>query len=339
MKRLIIIFAAVAVVMTSCYEDPYADFKYSPKDPVAGEDIYFENMSYDAESFQWEFGDGYGSPAYDPIHSFASAGTYTVTLKAFGGNSGFDVAYATINVTSVDPYADFYITTDLPFASGTEAIETDMIFVGEQVTFNNTSIDAASVLWEFGDDYTSTEDSPSYSYDTPGTYTVTLHAYGFGDEISSYPKTIEVVEGINSTIRITVLEVEEDYPVENASVLLYPTLQDWIDTSNATDEAFTTALGKCIFEGMNEQRYYVDVYEDWHDNYTLYDDYGVDYIETQILEPGYIHDFFAYVTYYGGDKKMVLKRMSKKEILNDKTNNKKAAASLKMKENRFSKER
>lgn len=354
MKRLIIIISAVAVALTGCYSDPVADFSYTPANPVAGEEIFFENLSYDAASFQWEFGDGYGSAAYDPRHSFASAGTYTVTLKAFGANSGIDVAYATINVTSVDPYADFYITTDLNYTDiGIVATETDIVFVGEQVTFNNISTNAASVFWEFGDNYTSTEFSPSWSYDDPGTYTVTLNAYGMADEADTYSKVIHVVDGINSTIRITVKEYYEEYPVEDVRVKLYPTLDDWNDETNASEPVRTTELGKCVFEGLNEQHYYIDAYrepaadESWYDNYLIAeiyepenDLYGIDFIETQFLEADFIHDFIAYVDLrYPDTKKSTLRYVGSKELSGKDIPVKKSTSTREKRNNKFSKTR
>jgi PKD repeat protein len=44
------------------------------------------------------------------------------------------------------------------------------------VTFNNTSTNATSYLWDFGDGMTSTIPSPSHTYAAPGTYTVSLSA-------------------------------------------------------------------------------------------------------------------------------------------------------------------
>lgn len=326
------------MIMTSCYTDPVADFIYSPTDPVAGENVYFENLSYDADAFQWEFDDGTGSPAFNPVHSFASPGIYSVTLKAFGDNAGIDVTYASITVTALEPYADFYVTTDLPLESGDIAVETDVVFVGERVTFNNVSEDAATVLWEFGDDVTSNIISPSYSYDSPGTYKVYLHAYGLNGEVNTYSKTIEVFEGINSTIRITVLEVDMDYPVEGASVLLYPTLLDWDEATNASYEVFTSELGKCVFEGMSEQMYYVDVWETTHNNFDMGFEDEI-WIETQYLEEDYIHDFFAYVSYEETDKKMVLTRVGKKKLAKEQLSSKKSIEHRAEKDNKFSKKR
>lgn len=48
---------------------------------------------------------------------------------------------------------------------------------GEQVTFTNTSADAESYLWDFGDGTTSEEESPVKTFDRSGSYMVKLTAY------------------------------------------------------------------------------------------------------------------------------------------------------------------
>jgi|GEM_PF-1058317 len=344
MKKLITISTILALILTGCASDPIANFAFSPANLNTGEKIYFENLSADAESFEWSFGDGNFSSAYNPVHRYMSGGTYTVQLKAFGRQGGLDVAQATITVTSVQPVAEFSIYTDLPGDNGPVPYETDIVFVGEEVEFFNTSDDAADYLWQFGDGYTSEFATPVYSYDDPGTYTVTLTAYGSGDEVDSFSKIIEVVDGINSALRITVLEYWDEYPVENASVVLFESLADWEDYLNPSDEVFTSALGKCIFEGMNYQRYYVDVLQTDLDGNTIYDNYtlaaeDVAFIETQPLEPGFIHDFIAYVDYYEPGKKAVLTRIGKKKLAAENVSLKKSAELRSPKENKFSQTR
>ena len=56
-----------------------------------------------------------------------------------------------------------------------------------EVTFTNFSKDATSYAWDFGDDGTSTEESPTHVFAAEGTYTVTLtatNAKGVTDDIS-----------------------------------------------------------------------------------------------------------------------------------------------------------
>jgi hypothetical protein len=61
-------------------EPPTAEFYFSSESLTT----YFENYSYDEDgeivSYRWEFGDGTTSTESDPTHTYAAAGTYTVSL-------------------------------------------------------------------------------------------------------------------------------------------------------------------------------------------------------------------------------------------------------------------
>ena len=52
----------------------------------------------------------------------------------------------------------------------------DVVYVGDEVTFTNASVDADTYYWDFGDGKSSTEFSPKHTYEAAGTYTVYLHA-------------------------------------------------------------------------------------------------------------------------------------------------------------------
>jgi len=338
MKRILTLTAIIALVITGCTNEPIADFMYSPDNPLAGEPVQFSNMSTDGVDYEWNFGDGYGSIETNPIHAFADGGDYTVQLKVIGKRGAIDVVSTVIRITDVNPVADFTVSTYLPTDDGDQPYETDIVFVGEAVEFYNTSLNATDYQWDFGDGYTSDLESPMYSYDDPGTYAVTLTSSSYGVTFDTRTKIVEVVEGINSTVRITVLEYNDFYRVEVVIFKLFETIDDWENLTNPSEELFTTALGKCVYEGLNNQRYYVDVLEENHNNYDLAAD-DVGWIETQILTPGYIHDFFAYVDYVGGTKKLVVSRVAMKELAKEEALVKKATSSRSAKENKFSRER
>ncbi len=50
--------------------------------------------------------------------------------------------------------------------------------IGEVITFTNTSQNATSFAWDFGDGNSSTEENPTHSYSSTGTFTITLTANG-----------------------------------------------------------------------------------------------------------------------------------------------------------------
>ena len=61
------------------------------------------------------------------------------------------------------------------------------------VTFNNTSFDYDSLLWDFGDGNTSTAVNPVHSYSNTGAFTVVLTAYnrcGFEQRVQSFTITL-----------------------------------------------------------------------------------------------------------------------------------------------------
>ncbi|MDX2245624.1 MAG: PKD domain-containing protein [Bacteroidia bacterium] len=116
-----------------------------------------------AYTYLWDFGDGATSSQSNPIHTYNTAGNYTIVLIATDPNGCAD--------TLVDPNA---IQLQFPvagfFASNTNAC------TGEGVSFLNTSSGASSYIWDFGDGTVVTGPSPTHVYNSTGTYTVTLYA-------------------------------------------------------------------------------------------------------------------------------------------------------------------
>ncbi|MBK8135454.1 MAG: PKD domain-containing protein [Chloroflexi bacterium] len=116
----------------------------------------------------WEFGDGTTSTDQNPIHQFASPGSYSVRLTVSGpGGTASQVGTVTVNRAPEAPNASF---TANP-TSGDAALV---------VRFTNTTTgDVTGYRWSFGDGTaTDTSQSPTHTFALPGTYRVVLTALG-----------------------------------------------------------------------------------------------------------------------------------------------------------------
>ncbi|HET9728778.1 MAG TPA: PKD domain-containing protein [Acidimicrobiia bacterium] len=116
-------------------------------------------------SYAWNLGDGATATGSSVIHSYAHAGSYTVTLTVTDnkGATASDIAVATI--TNRPPIAN----------AGPDQTALSLV----SLSFNGSSssdLDGtiASYAWNFGDGTTATGVSVSHSYAQAGSYVVTL---------------------------------------------------------------------------------------------------------------------------------------------------------------------
>jgi PKD repeat protein len=139
---------------------PDADFLLSTDETT----VTLNNESGDAESYFWFFGDGETSTDADPIHTYASFGTYTIMLIATN-SCGNDTSEVVIELSTI-PNAFFSYSDH----SGCAPFVVNFI---DQSQNNPTEW-----LWNFegGDPATSTLQNPSVTYTIPGTYSVSLQA-------------------------------------------------------------------------------------------------------------------------------------------------------------------
>lgn len=196
------------------------------------------------------------------------------------------------------PYADFVAS----------AINVN---VGEVIYFTNQSHNAESFDWDFGDGYYASNFNVSHAYDTPGHYNVILTAQSRDNRTDVYSISINVYD---AQLNVQVVEYYSNYVVPDASVRLYPTVTDWENETNMIVEGFTDSNGEVTFAGLIPGRkYYVDVWEANHDNYTLASE-DVSYIETQSLLSNQMNYFTALVDYYPPAKKSSVTRKEQKRL-------------------------
>lgn len=115
------------------------------------------------ESWSWDFGDGNTSADQNPVHVYSNDGVYPVKLtvaNSKGSNSTLKTNY--ITVSTKPPLSDFRSN----ITSGNIPLT---------VQFTDTSTGSpVSWNWDFGDGTSSTEQNPTHTYFSAGTYNVTL---------------------------------------------------------------------------------------------------------------------------------------------------------------------
>lgn len=185
-------YAATLIVTNDIGSDTLEQLNYITIDPSAVADfeatesgllVAFENLSVDATTFNWDFGDGNNSMAENPIHTYATDGTYDVQLIATN-NCGSDTITITVNASSL-PTANFDV------ANNTICIEDQIDFI------NLSSSNADEFIWEFegGSPATSDDVNPIVTYNSPGVYDVTLTAINdLGEDVIMQQNYITVLD-------------------------------------------------------------------------------------------------------------------------------------------------
>lgn len=159
--------------------------------------------SVSVASWFWDFGDGNTSTQQNPIHSYASVGTYTVCLTATN-NCGFtDSTCQSVTVTSCTGPISAYTFID----------------AGLAVSFTDASTSTAppaTYLWDFGDGNTSSLQNPIHTYSADGTYTVCLLLVDQCDA-DTICQTVTVSSCVVPTAGFTIGGSEPTYTFTNTS--------------------------------------------------------------------------------------------------------------------------
>ncbi len=210
-----------------------------------------------------------------------------------------------IILSSCEIYPDAFFTVDKVQS-----------YIGEEIYFTNDSYNSVDYEWDFGDGYFSDAVHPIHSYSASGTYEVTLTAFSKTGASDKAYQTITVI--IPTILQIEVLEWVDEYPVEGANVRLYPSLADWDAEDQLVAEGNTNSNGKVVFYNLGPYVYYVDVWEEQHNNWDLRGYMDDIYIRIDQLVPNEINTFIAWVDYVGNkggderDRSLVVRKLERK---------------------------
>ena len=146
----------------------------------------FQDSSCLGTWWEWDFGDGNFSNSQFPTHQYTSIGTFNVSLKM--------VACGDTTTLTKPNFINTLI--NFPQSNFTSSYSP----CGDTLHFTNTSSNALTYFWDFGDGFTDTANHPSHWYSLPGNYLVTLIAINPCDS-----DTIQQTISVNFTPPVSTL--------------------------------------------------------------------------------------------------------------------------------------
>ena len=142
---------------------PVPSFTFTNDDLAFDFDASSSSDDGSITSYDWDFGDGNTGSGVTVSHTYATDGTYDVTLTVIDneGASSSTVESVVAGMINMPPTAAFTTSVD----------ELTVDFTDNSSDSDGTITDW---LWDFGDGNTSTNQHPSHTYAANGTYNVSL---------------------------------------------------------------------------------------------------------------------------------------------------------------------
>lgn len=137
---------------------PVADFSFNDENICIGEVSFDNSNSQYFNTLFWDFGDGTSSNQNNPTHVFPNPGTYRVVLRTTN-SLGFDTIS---KLVTVNPLVVNF------------GMSNDTIQLSDTAFFSDSTPNAVTWIWDFGDGSSSTQQNPSHQYAAQGLYNVKL---------------------------------------------------------------------------------------------------------------------------------------------------------------------
>lgn len=180
------IFDDLAATVTTPNQPPTASFTATPSGlGVAVDASASSDPDGTIAGSSWTFGDGGAATGTTATHTYASAGTYLITLAVTDDQGATASTTRSVTVTAANqaPTAAFTSST-----------------TGSTVTFDGSgSSDPDGTItayaWDFGDGTTGSGATPSHTFATPGSYTVSLTVTDDGGLTGAVAHSVSVAGG------------------------------------------------------------------------------------------------------------------------------------------------
>jgi len=153
---------------------PAAGFTYNIQYP----EVHFTDTSQYAQSWNWDFGDGYQSTLKNPIHKYNQLGKY-LTCLTITDSCGSDTRCDTV-------YFCQEVNTRFSYKNN-----------GHFISFSDSSFNPSSWYWNFGDYFFSTLQNPTHYFEQFKTYFICLTSVNacntdtYCDSITVIPNAID----------------------------------------------------------------------------------------------------------------------------------------------------
>lgn len=171
-KLSVLVFVLGGLAISGCKTVPVDILSASAPDNLLPNETGSFSITTNADAKQpvevsWTFGDDNSSSGAATTHSFANPGTYTVTALATNNNGKFSDSRSFTVVVAPAPVPASIVS--LRANNMSPDTRTQVRFTAS--TNGNAPL---SYAWDFGDGSSSSMASPTITYSTPGTYTVSL---------------------------------------------------------------------------------------------------------------------------------------------------------------------
>lgn len=225
---------------------PVAEFTYA----IDALKVTFTNSSKDATTYKWDFGDGETSKEVSPVHEYAAAGDYTVTLTAANSKGVTSKKEATVSVAG--KVQAYFAVSEIEGRAGA---------FGKALKFDATSsANATAIAWDFGDGTTSDQFVVEHTFPEYTTYTVKATVSGANGTSDTYTQDVTLVAK-NELLKGGSME-EDDMQYWNFKTTInpewfgpdqFPGLDSWIPVFGYTDDKPSKGEGACFRANAEQQ--------------------------------------------------------------------------------------
>ena len=161
-------------------------------------------------AYDWDFGDGTpNDSSANPAHLYAAQGNYTATLTVTDDDGVQTSASVVVTVAAPNVAPAVVATADPAFGKAPLEVE----FSSAGTTDSDGTI--VSYSWTFGDGSPATTDeNPTHTYTTPGSYTATLTVTDNDGATTTQPVTVDVLANVAPTAQATGTPLTGKEPLE-----------------------------------------------------------------------------------------------------------------------------